>query len=139
MNKRKYFKIFLGFKCLRPNRCLNKGDFYYVCSYCTSEWDKNFENVEDIHLIPSKWKYIAEKSHVLVDKGIACWIGDTLLTGYTLNNHIWRPIFSEKREKIFQKVRERIPITVRKKIAYSELFKKSNLPIEIIEKIMVCL
>ena len=115
--------VFLSHRC-KKKYCMNNGKVEYGCCCCdfSDIWKKKtmYVREKDIRLVPyfgggggrqPRWSSVALKMHPLVEKGVAYWIYEnTLLIGYTLsdNKDIWRPIFSEDREKALFNVRNAI-------------------------------
>ena len=81
-------------------------------------------------------------NHPIVLDGCGFWINSKeLCTGYSLksNTDVLMPIFSHKRQRLFNSVTKQLPIMVYKRDksrAFVALFKKKTLPKVIVESII---
>jgi hypothetical protein len=130
MNTAKYRRFYLG-----------KNKFKW--SIKSVELDYNEKSSTPFH--ETKYTYDMQKNHPLVLSGNAFWqTHNELCIGYVLvtNNDVFRPIFSHTRQRILDQLNFVFPRYINhfwekyRTRSWDLLFKKKNLPIEIINIII---
>ena len=116
----------------------------YLLNWPLNYWDWDNLVVSE-EMIPINWRTDERQisiNHPLVNSGNAYWINrTTLCTGYKLaiNNDVFRPIFSHKRQRIIDKFLPNIKFVVQKREKnrkYLEIIRIKKIPTYIIKLII---